>query len=100
MEVQYTPELRAYMEKTGKKTILVELVEINNSDFEITEFHVRFVDSRIRSIFLEKKKYRLIETEMGEILLPRFPLQLEDTVTFGLRSVLFFKQITYKGIKV
>ena len=100
MEIQYTPELKAYMEKTGKKTILVELVEINNSDIDLTEIHVRFADSRIRRIFLEKKRYRLIETELGEVLLPRYPLQLADCVTFSLRSMLGFKQIKYPGIKV
>ena len=100
MNIRYTPELRAYMEKTGKKTILVELVEINNSDIEVTEFHVRFVDSRLRTLFLEKKRYRRIETQLGEVLLPRYPIKTDEEVTFGLRSILGFKQITYKGISI
>lgn len=100
MEFRYEPKLLEYMEKKNKRTIVVELVEINNSDFEITELHVRFVEPRLREQFLNKKKYRLHETEHGEVLLPRFPLEMEETVTFGLKSFLFFEHITYRGIKV
>ena len=99
MEFRYEPDLLAYMEKSGKRTVVVELVEINNSDFEITELNVRFVDGRMRQLFLNKR-YRLYTTEVGEVLLPPFPLELEQTVTFGLRSVLLFKWLTYSGIKV
>ena len=99
MEFRYEPELLAYMEKSGKRTIVVELVEINNSDFEITELNVRFVDARMRQLFLNKR-YRLHTIDVGEVLLPPFPLELEQTVTFGLRRVLFFKWVTYNGIKV
>lgn len=100
MEFRYEPKLLAYMQKHNKRTIVVELVEVNNSDFEITELHVRFVEPRLREHFLTKKHYRLHETDYGEVLLPRFPLELEGTVTFGLNSFLWFKQITYRGIKV
>jgi len=100
MVFEYTPELRAYMEKTEKKSILVELVEINNSDLEVTELHVRFADKRTREVFTAKKRYRAVETDFGEVLLPPFPLQFEETVTFSLRSVLGIKMIRYKGIKV
>jgi len=100
MEFRCTPELQSYMQKRGEKTILVELVEINNSDLEILELHVRFANPRLRELFLTKKNYRSTETTFGEVLLPRFPLKLDDTVTFGLRSILFYKHITYSGIKV
>lgn len=100
MEFKYEPKLLEYMRKQNKQTIVVEMVEINNSDFEISELHVRFVDARLREHFLTKRNYRLYETEHGEVLLPRFPLELAETVCFGLKSVLFFKYITYTGIKV
>lgn len=100
MEFQYDSKLLDYMQKHNKHTIVVELVEINNSDFEITELHVRFVDARLREQFLTKKRYHLHPTPHGEVLLPHFPLELEETVTFGLKSFLFFKHITYTGIKV
>ena len=100
MEFQYDPKLLDYMRKQKKHTIVVEMVEINNSDFEISELHVRLVDARLREFFLTKKNYRQYNTEHGEVLLPRFPLEMEETVTFGLKSFLAFKYITYTGIKV
>ena len=100
MEFQYEPELQAYMQKHGQKTILVELVEINTSDLELMELHVRFANSHIRNLFLTKKNYRCVETQCGEVLLPRYPLKISDTVTFGLKSILFFKHIKYSGIQI
>lgn len=98
MKFKYEPALLEYMEKHNKRTIAVELVQINNSDFEISELHVRFVDARVRKQFLDKG-YRLQTTSHGEVLLPRFPLDMEEAVTFGLKSFLFWKYLTYSGIK-
>ena len=99
MNFIYTPELAAYIRKHNKKTLAVELVELNNTDLEITDLHIYFVNERMRTQ-LVKKGYRIFPTELGEVLLPRFPLKIEDTVTFGLKSVLFYKHVTCKGIKV
>lgn len=98
MEFQYEPALLEYMEKHNKRTILVELVQINNSDFEISELHVRFVNKRLKKQFLDKG-YRINSTPYGEVLLPRFPLDMEPTVTFGLKKILFWDHLTYSGIK-
>lgn len=98
MKFKYEPALLEYMEQRNKRTIVVELVQINNSDFEISELHVRFVNGRLRKQFLDKG-YRLHTTPHGEVLLPRFPLDMEETVTFGLKSFLFWKHLTYSGIK-
>ena len=100
MDIRYEPALCSYMEKTGKTTILVEMVEINNTDLEINELHIRFPNPRTRDQFVNQKNYRVIETELGEVLLPRFPLQLDEVITFGLKSFLFFHHVTCKGIKV
>jgi len=100
MEFKCEPALLDYMQRHNKRTIVVEMVEISNSDFEISELHVRFVDARLREYFLTKKHYRLYATDHGEVLLPRFPLELEETVAFGLKSFLGFKRLTYTGIKV
>ena len=98
MEFNYEPALLEFMENSGKRTILVELVQINNSDFEISELHVRFVDGRVRKLFLDKG-YRLHTTPHGEVLMPRFPLDTEDVVRFGLKKILFWNHLTYSGIK-
>ena len=100
MEFKYTPELEAYIRKHNKTTLLVEMVELNNSDLDITELHPYFVNERMRDQFVNKKGYRVFPTELGEVLLPRYPFDMESAVTFGLKSFLCFHHVTCKGIKV
>ena len=100
MVFTYTPELQAYMRAKGRNCILVELVEVSTSDLEVNELHVRFADPKTREIFLNKRRYRSVPTELGEVLLPPYPLEFADTVTFGLKSFLFIKYISHKGIKI
>ncbi len=99
MKFKFEPKLISYIKKHGHKTIVIEMVEINNSDFEINELHVHFVNQRMRSQFIDKKRYRSHMTEHCEILLPPFPLKAEDTVTLGLKSMLLFHTITCSGIE-
>ncbi len=100
MKFNYTPELLNYMEKKNNHTVLVELVEIQNTDLEVVDLHVYLPHPRQREKFLTEKKYRRIETEHGEVLLPNYPLQLAEEITFGLKKVLCFTSISYTGIKV
>ena len=100
MGFQYTPQLREHMKKRGRTTVLGELVEIAHTDLDVTEFHVRLADEKTKEHFLTKKRYRRLETAEGDVLLPPFPLELADTVTFGLKSFLGFKYLTCQGIKV
>lgn len=100
MNFSYTPELQEYMREKGKNSILVELVEVNTSDLEVSELHVRFADPKTREVFLTRHRYRSVPTELGEVLLPPYPLEFADTVTFGLKSFLFIKYISHKGIKI
>ena len=98
MNFTYTPALLEYMHRKKNTTVLVELVELNNTDLEIMELSIRLPDARTRDTCVNKKQYRVITTDVGEVLLPNFPLIYSDTVAFGLRKILFFKQITCKGI--
>ena len=100
MKFLYTPQLREYMSKRSRTTVLVELVEINHTDLDVTEFHVRLADEKTKEHFLTQKRYRRAETEVGDVLLPPLPLKMEDTVTFGLKSFLGIKFLTCQGIKV
>ncbi len=100
MTVRYTPELVAYMEKKKNHTILVELVEINNTDVEVVELHVYMPHRNQRKKFIEDKKYRIVTTEVGEVLLPPYPLELADEVIFGLKKLWIFHSVSYQGIKV
>jgi len=98
MKFVYEDELKEYMQEKGYKNIVVEVVMINNSEIEISELHVHFVDARQTEFFKTKKQYYSINTEMGEVLLPRYKLNFEDEIVFGLKKFWIFKSISYKGI--
>lgn len=98
MKFVYEPELQAYMQKKGKKTIVVEEITSNNSDFEITELHVHLIDEKKAEYFKTQKRYYSVTTEMGAVLLPPYKLKYDDTVIFSLKSFLGIKYVSYKGI--
>ena len=95
MNFIYEPALLEYMQKKGKNTIVVEEITSNNSDFEVTELHVHLIDEKRAEHFKSQKRYLGVKTEKGEVLLPPF----DDTVTFGLKSFLGIKYVSYKGIQ-
>ncbi len=100
MNFRYTPELLAYMDKKNNHTILVELVEINNTDIEVVDLHVYLPHRNQREKFLTEKKYRVVNTEHGEVLLPAYPLEFAEEVVFGLKKMWIFHSISYEGIKM
>ena len=100
MKFIYEPELIEYMKEKGHKNIVVELVQINNSEIEIAELHVHFVDERQTEIFKTKKQYYSMSTEIGEVLLPHFKLTFDEEIVFGLKKFWFFKSISYRGIRI
>ncbi len=99
MRFAYTDGLRRYMEASGKKIIIVEVIQCDG-DFEVTELHVHFTDERQAKLFQERRKFRRVETELGAVLLPNYRLQYQDTVTFGLKKVLFWHVVTQTGISL
>ena len=100
MTIRYTPELLEYMAKKNNNTILVELVEINNTDVEVVDLHVYLPHPNQKEKFLKEKRYRTVTTEVGEVLLPPYPLKLDEEITFGLKKFWIFKSISYTGIKM
>ena len=100
MTIRYTPELIEYMDKKNNHTILVELVEINNSDLEVVDLHVYLPHKNQREKFVKEKKYRVIHTEVGEVLLPPYPLKIDEEVTFGLKKLWIFTSLRCTGIKI
>ena len=92
--------LKEHMERVGKRNIVVELVTADTSDIEISELHVYLADDKQVVFLKEKKRYRGRETEIGEVLLPPFPLQYEEKVRFWLKKILCFKFVGYEGIKI
>ncbi len=100
MTIHYTPELLAYMDHKKNHTILVELVEINNTDLEVIDLHVYLPHRNQREKFMTEKRYRVVTTDHGEVLLPPYPLDIEEEVTFGLKKRWIINSISYEGIKL
>lgn len=100
MTFVYEQELKDYMKKKGKHNIIVEMVTSDSSDFEISELHVYLADQKQVYFFRTKKRYRSVETEEGLVLLPPFPLELEEKVVFGLKSFWFLHWVKYQGIRI
>lgn len=92
--------LKEYMHKSGKTTIVVELVTAETSDIEISELHVHLVNDRQAAFFKEKKRYKACDADGGQVLMPKFPLECQDEIRFWLKSFLCFKTVGYEGIKI
>lgn len=100
MQFVYEPALEQYMLEKKKRNIIVEPVEVNNSDFDVTELHVYLANDKQAEFFKTKKKYKGYQTDLGEVLLPNYRLEYEKIVVFGLKKFLFIRYVTYKGIRL
>ncbi len=99
MKFTYTNCLRDYMEKKCRKNIIVEVITCN-ADIDVTELHVFLADNKTSNFYKVQKKYKGIETEVGEVLLPPYHLEYEEEIVFDLKKVLCFKMVKYKGIRL
>ena len=88
------------MNRKNKHTIAIEVAMCNNTEFEVSELHVHLVNDARAKFFKEKLAYGSIETEHGEVLIPRYKLIYADTVKFGLKKILWFETLAYEGIKM
>ena len=88
------------MEKKKKRNISIEVASSDHSDIEITEIYLRFVKDSYADYLLEKKRYRLVETSVGKILLPPYHLVYDPVVTLGLKYFWIFPRFTYQGIRI
>lgn len=100
MNIVYEPPLREYMAKKGMRTIAVEVMSSQHSDFEVTELYVHLISDRQAAYFKEKKRFRAVAGELGEVLLPPYRLEYDETITFGLRRLWIFHSVTQTGIKL
>lgn len=99
MTFSYTKDLRDYMEKKCRKNIIVEVITCN-ADIDVTELHVFLADDKTSNFYKSQKKYKGIETEVGEVLLPPYRLEYEEEIVFDLKKVLCFKMVKYEGIRL
>lgn len=99
MNFVYEPVLLEHMHAKGKTTIVVETVMINHSEIELMELHIHLIDEKQAEYFVNKQRYVSKETAHGRVLLPPYRLHYDETVTLGLKKVLFPKMVTCEGIR-
>lgn len=99
LEIRYSEELRDYITQTGKTIIVVDVAK-TDGDFEFAELHLHFTSQRQAELFRSRRNFRPVKTELGEVLLPDFPLEYAPTVTFGFKKFLFWRVLTQTGIKL
>ncbi|MDO4299611.1 MAG: hypothetical protein Q4C59_14240 [Lachnospiraceae bacterium] len=100
MKFVYEEALQKYMLQKKKSIIAVEVITSDHSDFEVTELHVHLVNSKRADFFKTKKHFRSYATEVGEVFLPPYRLEYDETIIFGLKSFLWFKYVTQQGIRL
>lgn len=98
--IEYDEALREYMAKKGMSTIAIEVVSSQSSDFDFTELHVHLVSDKQAAYFKEKKKFRAVAGELGEVLLPPYTLEYDETLSFGLKRFWIFHSIKYSGVRL
>lgn len=100
MTFTYDAPLLEYMKKKERTTIAVEVMSSQNSDFEITELYVHLISDKQAAYFKEKKGFRGIPTEVGEVLLPRYRMDYDEVIRFRLKKFWIFHSIEQTGIRL
>ena len=86
ISVRYEPELLEYMERRGRRNIVVEVAGANHSDLEVTELYIRLVNDEMADHLVERQGYHP---------------ELDDEVSFGRQRVFrFFHRLTMRGIRL
>ena len=99
MRIEYDEPLKEYMRRKRLSVIAVEVVT-SNSDIEITELYVHLIRDSQAEYFKTKKRFRAVQGELGEVLLPPYRLEYDDTLRFSLKKVWFFTSVRQEGIRL
>ncbi len=88
------------MKRKGKMNISVEVASSDHSDFEITELYLRLVTDDFAAYLIQKKRYRGVRTDQGQVLFPPYRLFCNDRVVFSLKKIWIFRSLRQEGIRL
>lgn len=100
MQIVYEPALTAYLKHKDMTAIAVEVVSSTHSDIEVTELYLHPMKEKHAAYYKEKKRYRSVPAPYGEVLLPPYRLEYDDTVTFTFKKYWIFHAIRQTGIRL
>ena len=66
----------------------------------MVDLHIYLPHPNQKEKFLKEKRYRTVTTEVGEVLLPPYPLKIDEEITFELKKFWVFASVRCKGIKI
>ena len=97
MKVTYTQKLKDYMMRKGYTHIVVDLVDSATSTSGFTDICGRFVKDE-EAAAIAPKAARVLEGELGTVIVTARALEYDEEITLGLRSFFGLKDITFKGM--
>ena len=107
MRYECTREFFEHMKKKQKTVVSVEVATSDTSDFDVSEIYLRFVRDDFASYLIESKHYRERDLYLeggdeivGRVLLPKYRLEIDETVRFSLGHFWVFKKLEVEGIRL
>lgn len=98
MNIAYDQRLKDYMHRKGYAAIVVDAVSATGCCADMTELYTRFA-TEDEAARLKERGCRVLDGEVGELLLVARGLELDDEIRLGLRSFLGAKDVTVRGIR-
>lgn len=101
MKFEYTEELRKYMEKKGRSDVLLYTISPAGCCGGAPELIVELLKSKDVEEAAAKPGRRLVQGELGSIVIENMlvPLEEDATITLGLTRFLGLPDITATGIR-
>lgn len=97
MNVTYTPELRAYMQRKGKPHVVVDTCSAKTCGGPIAELNLSLATDE-QAEDLRPGARAVHAAELGDVLIMARDLEVSEDVTFGLRTFLGIRDVTAEGI--
>lgn len=99
MKFVCTEELREYMKQKKLTTMVIEVIDITNSDLDLTSIRIYPVNDKRADFLVSEKSFREKKAETGErVLVPKYVLEYEDVVTFEHQKKWIFHSFSAIGV--